>query len=87
MSCIGASHILSPFATSFNLRQFFNVIDGYAFLHSVGLLVFSLQLRKMAVQLKNSRRVRRELLICGNRILVFKFKGYIYCTDMICTAP
>ena len=47
MSCIGASHILSPFATSFNLRQFFNVIDGYVFLPSIGLLVFKLQLRKM----------------------------------------
>ena len=39
--------------------QFFNVIDGYVFLPSVGLLVFKLQLRKMAVQFKNSRRVRR----------------------------
>ena len=36
-----------PFATSFNPGQFFNVIDSYVFLPSVGLLVFKLQLRKM----------------------------------------
>ena len=53
MSCIGAlSHILSPFATSFNLRQFFNVIDGYVFLPPIGLLVFKLQLRKMCSAIK-----------------------------------
>ena len=39
MSCIAASHILSPFATS-QSATIFIVIDGHVFLPSIGLLVF-----------------------------------------------
>ena len=50
--------------------QFFNVIDGYVLLPSVGLLVFKLQLRKMTVQLKNTRRGRR---VCNTWKFYFGF--------------
>ena len=53
--------------------QFFNVIDAYVFLPSVGLLVFKLQLRKMCNSKIQGESV--ELVIFLWKLyLVFKFK-------------
>ena len=43
--------------------QFFNVIDGYVFLPSVGLLVIKLQLRKMCSAIKKYKESSSSLYV------------------------
>ena len=66
-----------PFATSFNLRQFFNVIDGYVFLAILAFnwfTCFEITVKKNVQCNLKIQGESVELVIYRNFILVSKFK-------------